>query len=307
LLIRLPSVRARTPVDTPPVAQTRQDTVGATVLGTRAKDDGLHAVGFSRRRAAGAGQFITGADIATAAPSRLTDMFRNVPGIRIDYSTGTPALRSSANTDGGCVDYLVDGTRRQLDAPGALDSVIRPSEVAAIEIYGHSHPPTEFDTPAYFVLGERSGCELVVIWTTAKISDASRRSESPPPAGTTPGLYVIDGSLQFAPPDHPATSVRAVSSSSPCSVAPTFLRQGTQVKEPRMTVVYRDADIHNVVTAFATFSGRTIIVRQDVEGTVTTEVHDQPWDTALQSILVMLHLLASEDQYGVITIDSCLR
>ncbi len=69
-------------------------------------------------------------------------------------------------------------------------------------------------------------------------------------------------------------------------------------------MTYQDSDIRDVLAAFAAFSGRTIVVGKDVQGTVTAEVRDQPWDVALQSILASQQLAASEDQYGIITVDS---
>jgi type IV pilus assembly protein PilQ len=84
----------------------------------------------------------------------------------------------------------------------------------------------------------------------------------------------------------------------------TFLQHGNQSSQPRITVTYQDADIRDVLAAFAAFSGRTIVVGREVQGTVTAEVRDQPWDVALQSILGAQQLAASEDQYGIITVDS---
>jgi type IV pilus assembly protein PilQ len=80
--------------------------------------------------------------------------------------------------------------------------------------------------------------------------------------------------------------------------------QHVQSNQPRITVTYQDADIRDVLAAFAAFSGRTIVVGREVAGTVTAEVRDQPWDVALQSILGAQQLAASEDQYGIITVDS---
>jgi type IV pilus assembly protein PilQ len=78
----------------------------------------------------------------------------------------------------------------------------------------------------------------------------------------------------------------------------------TQSSQPRITVTYQDSDIREVLAAFASFSGRTIVVGREVQGTVTAEIRDQPWDVALQSILSAQQLAASEDQYGIITVDS---
>jgi type II secretory pathway component HofQ len=83
----------------------------------------------------------------------------------------------------------------------------------------------------------------------------------------------------------------------------TFLHQTSASDEPRITATYEDADIHNVIAAFAAFSGRTIVVARGVQGTVTVEVHDLPWDVALQSILTQQQLVASEGQDGIITVS----
>jgi len=69
-------------------------------------------------------------------------------------------------------------------------------------------------------------------------------------------------------------------------------------------VTFQDTDIRDVLAAFAAFSGRTIVVGKDVQGTVSAEIRDQPWDVALQSILSSQQLAATEDQYGIITVDS---
>ncbi|MEX0908140.1 MAG: AMIN domain-containing protein [Gemmatimonadaceae bacterium] len=78
-----------------------------------------------------------------------------------------------------------------------------------------------------------------------------------------------------------------------------------QSSQPRITVTYQDADIRDVIAAFATFAGRTIVVGKDVAGTVTAEIRNQPWDVALRAILEGQGLAAAEDPItGIITVDS---
>ena len=74
--------------------------------------------------------------------------------------------------------------------------------------------------------------------------------------------------------------------------------------QPRITVTYQDADVRDVLAAFAAFSGRTIVVGKAVTGEISAEIRDQPWDVALSSILTSQGLAAQEDQYGIITVDS---
>ena len=81
---------------------------------------------------------------------------------------------------------------------------------------------------------------------------------------------------------------------------PTTRRQ----QKPRITVNYDGTDIRDVIAVFATFSGRSIIVGKDVQGTVTADVRDKPWDVALQAILQGQGLAAIEDASGIITVDT---
>jgi type IV pilus assembly protein PilQ len=76
-------------------------------------------------------------------------------------------------------------------------------------------------------------------------------------------------------------------------------------QQPSITVNFQDTDIRDVIASFATFAGRTIVVGKDVNGTVTAEIRNQPWDIALRAILQGQGLAASEDpSSGIITVDS---
>jgi len=76
-------------------------------------------------------------------------------------------------------------------------------------------------------------------------------------------------------------------------------------EQPRITVTYQDADIRDVIAAFAAFSGRTIVVGKEVSGSITAEIKNQPWDVALRAILQGQGLAAAEDALsGIITVDS---
>lgn len=110
----------------------------------------------------------------------------------------------------------------------------------------------------------------------------------------------------------PSTSVspdpNITSTSTPYQRANPSDRLGTATvmsEQPRITVTYQDADIRDVIAAFASFSGRTIVVGRDVSGTITAEIKNQPWDVALRAILQGQGLAAAEDAMsGIITVDS---
>lgn len=94
-----------------------------------------------------------------------------------------------------------------------------------------------------------------------------------------------------------APRARPVAAKIPVFGAPTS-------SQPKITVTYQDADIRDVIAAFAVFSGRTIIVGKGVQGNVSAEVRDQPWDIALRAILSSQGYAAKEDADGIISVDS---
>ena len=83
----------------------------------------------------------------------------------------------------------------------------------------------------------------------------------------------------------------------------TFLHPTSASKEPRITVSYEDSDIRDVIVAFSVFAHRTIVADRGISGTVTVEVHNLPWDVALQGILAQQGLVASSGEDGTITVS----
>ena len=126
---------------------------------------------------------------------------------------------------------------------------------------------------------------------------AAWHAASGAPAATVTSVATTAEVLQVAPSVVRKTTLEQKSN------AP--MRAPQQSTQPRITVTYQDADIRDVLAAFAAFSGRTIVVGQNVGGTVTAEIRDQPWDVALQAILQANGLAAAEDpNTGIITVDS---
>ena len=118
-------------------------------------------------------------------------------------------------------------------------------------------------------------------------------------AGRTATVSAV--ALEETSPEGPVTRT-ALAAREAGAVRPNVPQRSSQ---PRITVTYQDADIRDVLAAFAAFSGRTIVVGQQVAGTITAEIRDQPWDVALSAILTANGLAASEDpNTGIITVDS---
>ena len=120
---------------------------------------------------------------------------------------------------------------------------------------------------------------------------------------------VVSKAVAEAPADEPAAHAPAAEPA-PVRPAAKAVREerplfgSAQSRQSRITVTYSDADIRDVLAAFAAFSNRTIVVGREVTGTVTAEIKDQPWDVALAAILQAQGLAATEESTGIITVDS---
>src|SRR5258708_5268331 len=103
------------------------------------------------------------------------------------------------------------------------------------------------------------------------VAQASRApvaaSPEPPPASDPVSDPVANAST---------TPDANITSNSPAGAGLGRLLPATMLSEqPRITVTYQDADIRDVIAAFASFSGRTIVVGKDVQGTITAEIKNQ--------------------------------
>ena len=124
--------------------------------------------------------------------------------------------------------------------------------------------------------------------------------------GGTTGATVVPAApaTRTAPPARASSARSLPPRTSFRSSGPTHVVAGAQ-QQPRMTVTYTEMDIAEVIKFIAGFANRTIVVGADVKGTVTAEIHDQPWDVALQTILASRNLAATEDpKTGIILVDS---
>ncbi|HSU15313.1 TonB-dependent receptor plug domain-containing protein [Longimicrobium sp.] len=124
---------------------------------------------FYARMEHGRGSFLTREQIDRRKPRRLTDLFREIPGVRVASTSrgdrlvmtgATPAMyRVDPRWEAGdCpVQYYLDGVSYQPDFAGVPNDV-RPDEVEGIEVYRRlSEVPVEFRRPG-------AECGVVVIW-----------------------------------------------------------------------------------------------------------------------------------------------
>jgi len=110
---------------------------------------------------------------------------------------------------------------------------------------------------------------------------------------------VVDAAPRYEePPVRPASVEEYEAPKS----APALRQQRSQ--QPRITTAFINTPIRDVIASFASFSGRTIVVGRKVESTVDAEISDQPWDVAMKAILDAHGFAATEDQNGIIVVDT---
>jgi type IV pilus assembly protein PilQ len=120
--------------------------------------------------------------------------------------------------------------------------------------------------------------------------------DTPPPSSTAGGVPVIDTTKQTG------ANRTSQMAATPPAAAPVF--QGQTSQQQRITISWDHADIRDVLAAFAAFSGRTILPAKGVEGTITAEIINQPWDVAMQAILNANGFGAVETPEGIIIVST---
>jgi hypothetical protein len=113
--------------------------------------------GFLQRRQRGFGSFVSAEDIERRNPFYVSDALRTIPSVRL---VPTRFGRSIPTIRGNCTPAIVlDGTP-VLGGADVLDDLVRPQDIAGIEVY--SSPGT---VPAQYAQpGGSSGC-AILLWT----------------------------------------------------------------------------------------------------------------------------------------------
>jgi type IV pilus assembly protein PilQ len=83
----------------------------------------------------------------------------------------------------------------------------------------------------------------------------------------------------------------------------TLTRQ-QQSQESRITVNWENTSISDVLALFASFTGRTILPSKSVQGTVTANIVNLPWDVALKEVMNANGYDVTVNPDGVIVIDT---
>jgi hypothetical protein len=128
------------------------------ILAARTPD--RHLSGFDERARTGLGRFLTAADLERRGIIEISDVFKNLPGVRTEYdSTGTLQITMRSSFGGYCApSFYVDGLHLFTLAADELDNIVRAKNVRAIEVYTDATVPPQFQQAL-------SGCGAIVIWS----------------------------------------------------------------------------------------------------------------------------------------------
>lgn len=131
-----------------------------TVKVMAARPSDRERAGFMERSRSGVGRYLTPDDIARRQPIVTSDLFRMVPGVRLDVDT--TGFDKQLMVRGGQAKWCqsaiyVNGHHMTGFTAGDIDSMLRPNEIAGIEVYAGTSVPPQFQQAF-------SACGSIVIW-----------------------------------------------------------------------------------------------------------------------------------------------
>lgn len=123
----------------------------------------LRLAGFNERSRGGPGKFLNAAEIARRAPMVASDLFRMIPGIRLDKdatdSTSITMRGGMDMTGHSCVPAIyLDGMQLYGISSDEIDGLVRAKDLVGLEIYSEATVPPQFQRPL-------SGCGSILMWT----------------------------------------------------------------------------------------------------------------------------------------------
>jgi len=133
---------------------------------------GSQIAGFDQRKKSGLGYYMGLDQIEKSGAISSTDLFRQVPGLTVAWDGEGYSVQVNRNVTGGScpVQYYIDGSPF-LSMGDDLDQVVRPEEIAAIEVYKSSA-----ETPGEFQGADGGPCGTIVIWTKRRLGTADSSS-----------------------------------------------------------------------------------------------------------------------------------
>jgi len=178
----------------------------------------------------------------------------------------------------------------EASASGAILD-IHPSKAQTPEAAGEEAPETAApagDEAAPLELGSAPAVEPGESGQSQPVEAGSSQVAVPKPAAEASGESVKAPNPWEANPDQlieQAPAAQVLADQQKGYAAKELTTQERQFTGEPITLTLKDADIKDVLRTFATLTNLNIVVDPGVGGTVTVELHDVPWDQALDLIL----------------------
>ncbi len=137
-----------------------------TVRVTATRYNARVASGFAERHRSGMGRYLTADDIARTGAFNTADLFKMMPGVRLDRTVDDSMSITMRSAFGGfnggtaMCSPMIFLDRHPLPGISAaeLDGLIVPTRLAGVEVYTESSVPAEFTEPL-------KGCGAIVLWS----------------------------------------------------------------------------------------------------------------------------------------------
>jgi Carboxypeptidase regulatory-like domain len=132
------------------------DTVKVTASRLRFDSD---RSGFEARRRSGVGHYLTPADIARRGAIVTSDVFRSMPGVRLEIGPGFERQITINGPFGYCQPSIyLDGFRFDNISASTIDEWASPGRLSGIEVYSEASVPPQYQTGM-------TGCGTILLWT----------------------------------------------------------------------------------------------------------------------------------------------
>lgn len=128
---------------------------------------GSEIAGFDQRKKSGLGYYMDRDQVEKAGAISTTDLFRQVPGLTVAWDGQGYQIQVNRASNGGMcpVAYYIDGSPF-LSLGDDIDQIVRPEDIAAIEVYKSSA-----ETPMQFQGADGGPCGTILIWTKRRVGN----------------------------------------------------------------------------------------------------------------------------------------
>jgi hypothetical protein len=135
------------------------------VLVTARANYALDKNGFSARQRTGWGKYFTSEDIAKRKPYEVSDILRDVPGIRVVRGIGGASIQDNSaryilggGRGGSCTRVWVDGYEWRMVDAGDIDTFVQPRDILGLEVYKAHEAPIQYRDVD-------DNCITILMWT----------------------------------------------------------------------------------------------------------------------------------------------